>query len=139
MEPLQLDWSTAGVSDGTLTVDLTDKPPKEWRNTFERTAALLGARSWPVTLNSKKGSVKVASVQPGDEERVRQLLEGAVLEANSTLVSEQALFDGQPADDDEQEHGPESGSESDAPEASRDEELTGRFREFAREQGDGND
>jgi hypothetical protein len=113
MEQVQLDWSTAEVSDGRLNVGLSDKPPKEWRNAFERTVTLLGARKWDVTLDTKKGSVQVASVQGGDEERVRQLLEGAALEANATLVSEQELFDGEPVDDDEQE------PESDGPEPSR--------------------
>lgn len=133
MEPLQLDWSTAAVSGGTLAVELSQKPPKQWRNAFERTAALLSAGNWDVKLSSKKASVQVASVRPGDEERVRQFLEGAVLEANTTLVSEQELFDEQAAGEDEPE------TESDAPEQSPDEALTGRFRDFARERGDTGD
>jgi hypothetical protein len=133
MEQLQLDWSTAEVSDGKLTVGLSGKSPKKWRDAFERTAALLGAGTWEVTLNSKKGSVRVASVQPGDAERVRHFLEGVVLEANTTLVSEQELFGSPPVEDDEPE------PHSDAPEPSRDEELTDRFREFGREQGNDDD
>jgi hypothetical protein len=128
-EQLQLDWSTAEVSDGELTVSLSAKPPKEWRAAFERTAALLGAGNWEVTLKPKKGSVQIASVAPGDEERVRQFVEGAVLEANTTVASEQELYEGQPADDGEPE------PDSDTPEPSPDEELTGRFREFAEERG----
>ena len=54
MEPLQLDWSTAAVSDGTLAVDLSQKPPKKWRSTFERTAALLGADRWNVSLSPRR-------------------------------------------------------------------------------------
>jgi hypothetical protein len=130
-EQPKLDWSTAEVSDGELTIGLTAKPPKEWRDTFERTAVLLGAGNWEVTLRPKKGSVEIASVRPGDEERVRQFVEGVVLEANRTLVSEQELYEGQPADDDDDE------PDSDAP--SRDEELTGRFRAFAAEREDGDD
>jgi hypothetical protein len=126
MEQLKLDWSTAEVSDGKLTVALSGKPPKEWRDTFERTAALL-SRHWDVSLNSKKGSVQIVSVQPGDEERVRQFAESLVLEANTTLVSEQELFDTAPVEDDEQQ------PESDAAEPSRDERVTDRFREFAQE------
>ena len=86
-EPLTLDWSTAEVSDGELTVALTAKPPKHWRDAFERTAALLGAGNWDVSIRPKKGLVQIASVRPGDEERVRQFVEGAVLEANTTLVT----------------------------------------------------
>jgi hypothetical protein len=126
-EQLKLEWSTAEVSDGKLTVGLTAKPPKEWRDTFERTAALLGAGNWEVTLRPKKGSVQIASVQPGDEERVRQFVEGVVLEANGTLVSEHELYQSETADDNDQEPDPE------ASEPSPDEELTGRFRAFADE------
>jgi hypothetical protein len=121
------------VSDDELTVGLSAKPPKKWRDVFERTAALLGAGAWEVSLNSKKASVQVASVQAGDEDRVRQFLEGAVLEANTTLASEQELFEGTSVDDDEQE------PDSDGPEPSRDEHLTERFREFAPETGSGDD
>ncbi len=135
-EQLKLDWSTAEVSDGELTVGLSDKPPKEWREVFERTAALLGAGNWEVTLKPKKGSVQVASVSPGDEERVRQFIEGAVLEANATLVSEQELFEGDSTDD-EDDH--ETEPDTAASEVSRDDELTDHFRAFGREREDADD
>jgi hypothetical protein len=136
MEQLKLDWSTAEVSDGKLTVALSGKPPKKWRDAFERTAALLSGH-WDASLNSKKGSVQIVSVQPGDEERVRQFAEGVVLEANTTLVSEQELFDTASAadDDDDDEQQPEP----DAPEPSRDERVTDRFREFAQKPANGDD
>jgi hypothetical protein len=134
MEPLKLDWSTAEVSDGKLTVGLSAKPPKDWRDAFGRTAVLLSAGSWEVALNAKKASVQIASIRPGDEERVRQFIEGVVLEANTTLVSEEAeLFEGQLADDDEQQPDPE------ASEPSPDEQLTGRFRGFAEARSSGDD
>jgi hypothetical protein len=132
-EQLELDWSTAEVTDGELTVGLSAKPPKQWRDAFERTAALLGAGNWEVTLRPKKGSVQIASVQLGDEERVRQFVEGVILEANATLVGEDELWDSQRADDDDRE------PESDPPEPSRDEQLTDRFREFAEDRATGAD
>jgi hypothetical protein len=118
-EQVQLDWATAEVSDGELTVRLTAKPPKQWRAAFERTAALLGAGNWEVTLKPKKALVQIASVRPGDEERVRQFAEGAVLEANTTLDNESE------GDDDDQE------SVTNVPEPSSDAQLTDRFRAFA--------
>jgi hypothetical protein len=124
-EQLKLDWSTAEVSDGELTVRLSAKPPKRWRDAFGRTAALLGAGNWEVTLRPKKGLMQIASVRPGDEERVRQFVEGAVLEANTTLAGEDER---QTADADEAE------PESDQPEPSRDEQLTRQFRAFAGEE-----
>ena len=125
-EQPKLDWTTAEVSDGELTVRLRAKLPKRWRATFERTATLLNSGSWDVSLNARNHSVRVASVQSGDEERVRQFLEGAVLEANSTLVSERELFEVGPADDED-----EPTSDTETAERSRDEELTAQFRGFA--------
>jgi hypothetical protein len=120
-EPLNLDWSTAEVSDGTLTIALDAKPPKPWRDVFERTATMLGAH-WEVTLRPKKGLVEIATVRTGDEERVRQLLEGIVQEANSRAADEPA------EDEDASGDGP---SHEDAPERSSDETLTDHFRGFA--------
>jgi hypothetical protein len=131
-EQLELDWSAAEVSDAKLTVGLSTKAPKEWRAAFERTAALLSAGKWEVTLNAKQKSVQIAAVRPGDEERVRQLLEGAVLQANATLVSEEELYDTPTVDDDDE---PED--DVDASEPSLDEEQTGRFRKFAEVPGEG--
>src|ERR1700722_393391 len=92
-ETLKLVWASAEGSDGKLTVGFSDKPPKRWRDSFDRTMALLSHGDWKAALNSRKASVEVASVHLGDEERVRRLLEGAVLEANVTLVGEDALFE----------------------------------------------
>jgi hypothetical protein len=130
-EQLKLDWETAEVSDGSLTVGLSDKPPKQWRNAFETTATLLNNGSWTVSLDAQKRSVQVTPVEQGDEERVREFVEGAVLQANSTLVSEPELFGLERTDDDEDEE--DATSESEASGSSRDEELTQRFRAFAGE------
>jgi hypothetical protein len=120
-ETLKLVWSSAEVTDGKLTVGFSDKPPKKWRDSFDRTMALLSGGNWKTALNGRKASVEVASVHLGDEERVRRLLEGAVLEANVTLVGEDALFeDGYVTDDEDAESEP-----------SADEEITARFRAFA--------
>jgi hypothetical protein len=119
-EKLELNWSSAEVNDGKLTVTFSDKPPKKWRDSFDRTMALLGHGNWKMALNPRKASVEIASVRPGDEERVRRLLEGAVLEANVTLIGEDAVFDDGYASDDR----------DDEPE-SPDSEMTTRFRAFA--------
>jgi hypothetical protein len=120
-EKLELDWSSAEVSDGTLTVGFSDKPPKKWRDSFDRTVALLSHGNWKTALNTRKAFVEISSVHLGDEERVRRLLEGAVLEANVTLVGEDAVFD----------DAHDSESPGDQPEQSEDEEITARFRAFA--------
>ena len=120
MTVLHLEWSSAEVSDAELTVGLSDNPPKKWREAFTKAAALLSHGSWEVS-QVKRRNVRISPVRVGEEERVRQFLEGAVLEANAALVSEEELFDPAQADGE--------GGEED--EASADEELTARFRAFA--------
>jgi hypothetical protein len=128
-ELLKLDWSSATVEDGTLTVALSAQPPKKWREAFEGTAVLLDTRHWKVALDHKKGTVRVSAVQPGDEDELRQLLEGSVLQANATLVDEDELFGierGEREDEDKED--------SDDPgTGSTDEGLTESFRAFAAE------
>jgi hypothetical protein len=122
-EQLRLDWSSAEVSDDTLTVGLSAKPPKGWLASFETTGTLLSGGRWTATVERK--AVKVTPVVAGDEDAVRQFVEGAVLEANSTVVDdEQELFGGEPLDD-------EDDTDDETAEPSPDEELTGRFRAFA--------
>ncbi len=119
-ERVKLDWSSADVNDGMLTVALNNKPPKKWREAFERATALLSHGNWTTRLNQRNGAVRLDPVQLGEEERVRQFLEGALLEANRTIMPEDELFADSQSDD-----------ETDAPDASPDEELTQRFRGFA--------
>ena len=118
---VELDWSSAEVIDGKLTLEFSQKPPKKWRDAFARTVALLNHGNWNTALSARKGSVEVDPVHVGDEERVRQLLEGAALEANTKLVGEDEVF-ADPRPDDE---------DGDAPELSSDSESTARFRAFA--------
>jgi hypothetical protein len=120
-EKLELDWSSAAVTDGKLTVKISERPPQKWRDSFDRTLGLLSHGKWKTALHPRKATVEIASVQMGEEERVRRLLEGAVLEANVTLCGEEALHDEQfdfVVPDDE-------------PEQTTDEEITARFRAFA--------
>jgi hypothetical protein len=125
-EMLKLDWSSAEVSDAKLKISLSSAAPKKWRDAFERTAALLSHGKWETVLSPRKGSVVVSPVQAGDEDRVRQFLEGVVLEANTTLVTEQELFEDLARSGDEDDESQEQGGERD-----RDQELTDSFRSFA--------
>lgn len=125
-EKLELDWSSATVTDGKLTVGLTDKPTKKWRDSFDRTLGLLSVGQWKTALNARKASVEIASVEIGDEERVRRMLEGALLEANVTLLGEEAVFDDPDHDSDPND---------DQPPETPDEEITARFRAFAKANG----
>jgi hypothetical protein len=119
-EKVQLDWSSAQVSDGTLVVELSATPPKKWREAFVRATTLLSHGNWSTRLNKRNGAVRLDPVELGEEERIRQFLEGALLEANRTILAEAELFD------DSGDHG-----DGDDPETSPDAELTQRFRAFA--------
>lgn len=118
-EKLALDWASAEVSDGTLVVELSAKPPKQWREAFDRATALLSHGNWSTRLTRGRTAVRVDPVAVGEEERVRQFLEGALLEANRTILSEEELF--APGDEDE---------DAEPPEVSADQEMTQKFRSF---------
>lgn len=124
MEQPSLDWSTAKVKDGKLTVDLTGERPKGWKKSFDRTATLLGRGDW-TEVECKRGSVTVSGIGPGGEERLRAFLEGVIAQANA---------DHRPNDEDEDDHDEAPESEDEA-EADRDDdpdaESTDRFRAFA--------
>ena len=112
-DELTIDWSTAEVRDGRLEVGLSDKPPKDWRHSFERTVSLLPAGdSGKATL--KKGRISVDDVTTGAEDALRVHLEGLVEQANATLRRLHA--------DDE-----DGSDEPDGVDAA----LTERFRAFA--------
>jgi hypothetical protein len=118
-EKVELDWSSADVTDGALEVALSTRPPKKWREAFERTTTLLSHGNWNTRINQRKATVRLDPVTPGSEERVHQFLEGALLEANHVIVSEDELFE------------PDGEGENDASEPSEDDEMTQRFRAFA--------
>jgi len=105
----EIEWASAEVSDGTLSVALSGKPSKEWRQRVESVVERLGRDGVEV----KKGRLVVGGVEPGTEPDVRHLLESAVLQANSDLGE---------GEDDEHE-------EDEASQADR--EMTAAFRAFA--------
>jgi hypothetical protein len=118
-EIVELDWSSADVTDGTLDVALNGRPPKKWRDAFARATALLSHGNWNTRLTQRNAAVRLDPVSLGEAERVRQFLEGALLEANRVIVSEDELFE------------PSDGGAADETEPSEDQELTQRFRAFA--------
>ena len=114
MSSVKLEWASAEVEDGTLTVGLEGEPPEGWNESFERTVVLLGHGEWgEVAL--EKGTVQVSDVTPGSEEKLRHHLEAIVLQANAA-------------------HDEDSGDSEDAERVKRDgpdAEMTDRFKAFA--------
>ena len=107
-----IDWAGAEVHDGTLTVPLSGRAPKAWR---ERVAAVVD-RLGRENVKVKKGRLVVDDVSPGGEDELRHLLESAVLQANADL-----------GEDEHDEHDGEH--EDEASDADR--EMTAAFRAFA--------
>jgi hypothetical protein len=123
MSNLQLDWSTAEVSDGKLSVSLDERPSDEWTASFERTAQLLDRGTWP-DIKLKKREITVKAIEAGDEERLRFFLESVVQEANAAAGSDDQEESEASADPEPEETGSDR-------EPDPDREMTERFRGFA--------
>jgi hypothetical protein len=115
VEETHIDWGSASVDDGQLTVPLAGKPSREWRERVQSVLERLHQRGsdWGAIEVGKK-KVTVDGVGAGAESDLRHLLESAVLQANADL-----------ADDDDNDTGGE-GERSDA-----DQRMTDTFRGFA--------
>jgi hypothetical protein len=121
MKKIELDWATAEVTEGTLSVGLSAKPSRDWEDVFDRTARLLNQGTWE-KVKLKKDGVRIAPVVPGEEERVRHFLESVVLEANAAAADDDSGGDARAASD-------EAGEDAASDEGDR--EMTDRFRAFA--------
>ena len=112
----EIDWRTAEVRDGTLTVELAGETQKGWPKRFKGVLALLehGDRWGRVEL--RKGIIRVHEIREGSEEELRRLLEGVVAQANADFA---------PA-------GAEDSAAEPDPEAERDKRMTDLFRGYAR-------
>jgi hypothetical protein len=107
-----IDWASAEVRGGDLTVALEGEPNAAWG---ERVQAIVERLDRPASgwgaVKVGKAKVRVEAIAAGAEEDLRHLLDGAVQQANADFAPE--------ADDDEGE-----ASEADAA-------MTETFRSFA--------
>ena len=118
----ELDWQSAAVQDGTLTVELAGEAPKGWKRSFETTAKLLSRGEWGA-VKVKSGKVQVPGVQPGTEDKLKHFLESVVQQANAGYDDPEPHEE--PADEDQR-------SERDGEDP--DEQMTERFRSFGGDQ-----
>jgi len=105
----EIDWSSAEVHDGTLTVRLDGRAGRKWCEQVDAILKRLGADGG---IDVKPSKITVPEVRQGKEPDVRFLLESAVLQANAGL------------DDDGDDEPEDEGS-------SADREMTEAFRGFA--------
>jgi hypothetical protein len=97
-QPTKIDWNTAAVKGGGLTVQLSAKPESEWTERAEQVIDRLqrSGSGWGEIKVMKKGTLRVADLEPGAEDDLRHFLESVVLQAN---VEPQAASDDEPDDD----------------------------------------
>ena len=114
----EIDWTTAAVRDGRMTVEIVGEPGDEWSARVRELAERLerAGSDWG-EIALEKSKLRVTDVAEGAEADLRHLLESAVLQANAEF-----------APDDEEEDGDDEGSEQDRA-------MTAAFRAFA-EPGD---
>ena len=106
----EIDWTTASVRDGRLTVEIVGEPGSDWSARVREVAERLDRPGSPWgEIAVKKSKLRVKDVAEGAEADLRHLVESAVLEANAEFADED--------DDDE-------GSEQDRT-------MTAAFRAFA--------
>ncbi|MGI8559046.1 MAG: hypothetical protein ACR2ND_12200 [Solirubrobacteraceae bacterium] len=83
----EIDWSTAHVEDGTLTVQFADATSKPWADRVGAVSERLerAGSGWGKVQVSKK-QLQVTAVTPGAEEDLRHFLESAVAQANADFA-----------------------------------------------------
>lgn len=118
MSPATLDWSTAEVHDGRLTVELQGELPEGWKQSFLTTVKLLGHSEWG-ELGLEERTIEVGDVPGGSEDKLRHFLQGAVDQANAST-----------GPDEEQENREREQDAQDAGREDPDAQMTERFRSF---------
>jgi hypothetical protein len=117
---VEIDWASAEVHGGDMTVELAGKASKRWRERFEAVRGLLGESSggWD-DVKIVKQTINVRGLRPGAERDLRHFLESIVVQVDAEL-----------ADDDthEQDARPADGA------ATADAEMTATLRSFAEPQ-----
>jgi hypothetical protein len=108
-----IDWSTAEVDDGQLTVEVGGRHSKDWTERLEQVLEQLGrgGNRWgEIEVGKKK--LRVDAVERGAEADLRHFLETAVLQANADAP-------------------PKASKTSDGERSDADQEMTDVFRSFA--------
>jgi hypothetical protein len=98
-EHRSIDWGTAVVEDGRLSVDLTGEPSRAWGDHMQGVLARLDGRLAERTKVAKR-RIRVTGVGRDEPEELRHLLEGAAQQTNADLASPPAA-DPQPAVDED--------------------------------------
>lgn len=100
MSAVRIDWSSAQVRGGELTVSFAAEPSSAWRKRFELLARRLErpGEAWG-EITVKKTRIRVSEIGEGAESDVHHFLESVLLEANAA-ERDPAASDGQDGLDD---------------------------------------
>jgi hypothetical protein len=95
----EIDWASADVHEGNVTVALRGKASKAWRERFAAVLGLLGARSggWGEVRLARK-AIEVEGLRPQAEEDLRHFLESVVGQVNAELPEADEHEDAEPTD-----------------------------------------
>jgi hypothetical protein len=84
--PREIDWTTATVDSGTLSVELTGDAPRGWQGRFKAIARVLDqARGRWGAVGITASVITVKDVAEGVESDLRFFLEGVVQQVNADL------------------------------------------------------
>jgi hypothetical protein len=127
-EQRQIEWATAEIEGGTLTVALSGAGGKAWSRRFDGVLELLGKSgdSWGEIKFTKKDAIRVDAVGDGAEADLRHFLESVVLEVNSHFEPDATASQPDRPEDDERDAA-----------GARDEQMAATFRAFAGEEAEG--
>jgi hypothetical protein len=82
-----IDWASAAVKDGDLTVGLAGEPSTEWARRVQAVLERLGpAGSSAGAAKVTQTSIEVKAPMAGAEDDLRHLLESAVQQANADFA-----------------------------------------------------
>jgi hypothetical protein len=99
---IAIDWESADVDEGRLTVGFTGEPTSGWT---KRVGAVIERLERPSNTWEKvkvsKTRIRVDGVHPGAEEELHHFLESAVLQANADLRPDDERSDDERSDDDQ--------------------------------------
>jgi len=112
-DEIRIDWSSADVEDGRLTVAFTGTPSSDFKTQVADVIRRLDHGGGWGEIKVGKSKLRVAGVQEGAEPDLRHFLESAVLQANANLAT---------GEDEPTSEGERSGA---------DEGMTATFRAFA--------
>jgi hypothetical protein len=89
-DEIRIDWGSAAVDGGRLTVPLAGKPSSEFKTQLQDVIGRLHHGSGWGDVKVKKSGLRVDDVADGAEGDLRHYLESAVLQANANVAAEDA-------------------------------------------------